>query len=59
VFEAGGGYQYRSFDMPGGPRLNMNGWQVSGDANITRWLGITADFDGTYKTFGGGDNTVY
>ena len=60
--EAGGGYQYRSFDVPGGgPRLNMNGWQVSADANITHWLGITADFDGTYRNFGGGngDNAVY
>ena len=59
VIEVGGGYQYRSFNVPDGPRLNMNGWQASGDVNITRWLGITADFDGTYKTFGGGDNTVY
>ena len=60
TFEAGAGYQYRSFDVPGGgPRLNMNGWQISADANINHWLGVTADFDGTYATFGGGDNTVY
>jgi opacity protein-like surface antigen len=57
--EVGGGYQYRSFDVPGGgPRLNMNGWQVSADANITHWLGVTADFDGTYTHFDG-NNAVY
>ncbi len=59
AFQAGVGFQYRSFDVLGGPRLNMNGWQASADANINHWLGVTADFDGTYKNFGGGDNTVY
>jgi|HubBroStandDraft_6_1064221.scaffolds.fasta_scaffold131653_2 hypothetical protein len=59
VFEVGAGYQYRSFNFPAEPRLNMNGWQISADANINHWIGLTADFDGTYKNFRGGDNAVY
>jgi opacity protein-like surface antigen len=59
VFEAGVGYQYRSFNYPGEQRLNMDGWQASADGNINHWLGVTADFDGTYKTFGGAAFSVY
>lgn len=58
IFEAGAGYEYRNFNFPGGPRLNMNGWQLSGDLNVTRWLGFTAGFDGTYKTLSGANFTV-
>ncbi len=59
VFEAGVGYQYRSFNFPAEQRLNMNGWQASADGNINRWLGVTADFDGTYKTFSKVAYSVY
>ena len=59
IFEAGVGYQYRSFNYPAQQRLNMNGWQASASVNINHWLGVTTDFDGTYKTFSAADFSIY
>jgi hypothetical protein len=44
-----GGYQYTRFD--GG--LNANGWDAAATTNLNRWLGITGDFSGAYKTQNG------
>ncbi|MBZ5696727.1 MAG: porin family protein [Acidobacteriia bacterium] len=55
--EVGGGYTFRSFAFPpafndaGGvvnfPRVNMNGWDVNAAFNVTNWLAIAGDVDGT------------
>jgi opacity protein-like surface antigen len=50
VFEFGGGYTYRSFNVPFSPRLNMNGWNATAEYAVKRWLSVAADIDGTYKT---------
>jgi len=47
VLEVGGGYQFRSFDQPFGPRLNENGGFFTADLNLNRWLGVAAEIDGT------------
>lgn len=61
VVEVGGGYQFRSFDQPFGPRLNENGGFFTADFNINRWLGAAAEIDatrtdqgalGTWKDYG-------
>ena len=55
VFEVGGGYAYRSFNVPAHSRLNMNGWELSGDYNVNNWLGVAGEFDGTRSDTGGLD----
>ena len=35
------------------PKLNLNGWEVSGVYNLTSWLGAKADFSGHYGSFNG------
>ena len=52
-----GGYQYTRFD--GG--LNANGWDTALTGNLNRWLGVTGDFSGAYKTQNGVsfDNYTY
>lgn len=44
-----GGYQYTKFD--GG--MNANGWDTAVTGNVNRWLGVTADFGGAYKSQSG------
>jgi opacity protein-like surface antigen len=42
------GYQFSHFD----PSLNASGWNAAINGNVSRWLGITGDFSGTYKNGG-------
>lgn len=44
-----GGYQYTRFD--GG--VNANGWDTALTGNFNRWLGVAADFSGSYKSQNG------
>ena len=44
-----GGYQYSHFDASG-TGTNMNGWNGSVTGNFNKWLGVTADFSGAYKS---------
>jgi hypothetical protein len=48
-FEVGGGYAFRSFDIPnnGGAIFNMNGWMATADYNFNDFVGATIDFDMT------------
>jgi opacity protein-like surface antigen len=57
AFEIGGGYTYRSFTIDNGifgpppsQTANMNGWNVTVDANINDFLGVVTDIDGTRTT---------
>ena len=50
VFQFGGGYTYRSLDVPFSDRLNMNGWNATAEYAVARWLSVAADIDGTYKS---------
>jgi opacity protein-like surface antigen len=64
TIEAGGGYMYRSqevpFDFPiNTARINMNGWNATFQYNVNPWLGIAADFDGTYHSDQGVSTSVY
>jgi outer membrane immunogenic protein len=52
VVEVGGGYQFRSFDQPFGPRLNESGGFFTADFNINRWLGAAAEIDATHTNQG-------
>jgi opacity protein-like surface antigen len=45
--EVGGGYTFRSLDVPFSPRLNMNGWDFNAAYNFDKWIGVAADVDGT------------
>jgi opacity protein-like surface antigen len=47
--EVGGGYTFRSLDVPGSSRVNMNGWDVNGAFNFNKWIAVAADGDGTYN----------
>lgn len=49
-FEVSAGYSRFLFDQPGGPEIGLNGWNLSTNLNVWRWLGIVADFTGTYNT---------
>ena len=40
-----GGYQFTHLE----PTLDANGWGAAVNGNFNRWLGVTADFSGTYK----------
>jgi Outer membrane protein beta-barrel domain len=50
VAEVGGGYTYRSLAPAGSSRVNMNGWDASGDVNFFKWFGVVVDGDGTVNT---------
>ncbi len=43
-----GGYQYTRIGAV--PGLNTNGWNAAVTADLNRWLGVTADFSGAYKS---------
>jgi len=48
-----GGYQFTHLS----PSLNAGGWKTAATGNLNRWLGVTADFSGSYK--GGGYMYTY
>jgi hypothetical protein len=50
--EVFGGYQYLRVGNAdgGGAGLNLNGWNASATVNINKYLGVAADFSGSYKT---------
>jgi opacity protein-like surface antigen len=50
--EVFGGYQYvhASSGNSGLGSFNLNGWNIAGTAFFHRYLGLTADFSGTYGT---------
>jgi len=41
-----GGYSYMRFGSS--PSTNLNGWELSGQYKVAKWLGGVADFGGTY-----------
>jgi hypothetical protein len=41
-----GGYSYMRLDSS--PYTNLNGWELSGQYKVAKWLGGVADLDGTY-----------
>jgi opacity protein-like surface antigen len=60
AFEVGGGYAFRSFDTPGGSRLQMHGWNANADFNLNQWLGVAGEVVGTYDDQGAnGNNHIY
>jgi hypothetical protein len=40
-----GGYQYLRLNP-----INLNGWNAAVTGNFNRWLGVTGDFSGMYKS---------
>ncbi|HUO34593.1 MAG TPA: outer membrane beta-barrel protein [Candidatus Acidoferrum sp.] len=56
--EVGGGYTFRSYNNPNGPRLSMNGWDGMADYMLFwKWLSVAGQVDGTYKDDGVNGNT--
>ena len=47
-FEAGGGFNYRNYGTQFQENTNEIGWFATADYNINKWLGVDADFDGSY-----------
>jgi hypothetical protein len=43
--EVFGGYQFTHF----APSINASGWNAAVNGNISRWIGVTGDFSGSYK----------
>jgi hypothetical protein len=56
--EVFGGYQYNRQDGAGFA-LNQNGWDASITGNFSRFVGVTGDFGGFYKTSNGVDFKTY
>ena len=56
-----GGYEYERLNnvVNSGVNINGNGWEASLTGNFNRYLGVTADFGGAYKTISGVDTKVY
>jgi opacity protein-like surface antigen len=50
-FEAFGGYSF-TYKSPisDGDHINFNGWNTSSTVFVNRWLGLTADFSGSYAS---------
>jgi len=49
-----GGYQFTRINPGGGTSgENFNGWNAAFTANLSQWLGVTADVSGAYKSFSG------
>jgi opacity protein-like surface antigen len=60
AWDVDGAYLYRSFYPPNAPRFGMNGWNASLDHNLKNWIGISADFSGTYNNQGvNGKTQIY
>jgi hypothetical protein len=60
--EVFGGYQYLRLNnfnngtgggTGTGPNINANGWDTSVTGYFSKYLGVTGDFSGSYKTFNG------
>jgi hypothetical protein len=54
-----GGYSYLHVPATASPSQNTNGWEAQATINLTKYLGVTADFDGHYGDvfrMGGYDN---
>lgn len=51
VGEVGGGYTFRSWSVPKieqpPSQLHMNGWNVTADFNINKWIGVATNVDNT------------
>ncbi|HXX44394.1 MAG TPA: hypothetical protein VEJ38_06675 [Candidatus Acidoferrales bacterium] len=66
-FEISAGYSHRTYYSPNGPEvgvpggIGMNGWYVSFDDNLIRWVGIAGEFADTGKNQGLllGDTHIY
>ncbi len=56
-YEAGGGFDFRSFGNINGSRLSMVGWSGYGDYHIWKFINIAADFSGTYNRNNTNGNT--
>ncbi|HVN20519.1 MAG TPA: hypothetical protein VMU05_17165 [Dongiaceae bacterium] len=52
-----GGYQYSRIGGSGG--VNADGWNAAITSDVTHWFGVTADFSGAYKSFGGINAKAY
>lgn len=52
--EVFGGYQFSRQQS-----TNLNGWNAALTGNYNRWLGLTGDFSGAYKSQGGIDFRSY
>jgi hypothetical protein len=56
--EVFGGYQYNR-QSGGVVALNQNGWDASITGNFSKFVGVTGDFGGFYKTINGVDLKTY
>lgn len=52
-----GGYSYERFDSS--PKVNLNGWELSGQYKFHDWLGGVADLDGHYGSIAGTGVSVH
>jgi len=52
-----GGYQF--LHLGNGADVNANGWNAALTGNVNKWLGVTGDFSGAYKTISGVSTSVY
>lgn len=52
-----GGYQYTR--IGGAAGVSTNGWTAAVTGNVNRWLGVTGDIGGSYKSFGGANGNAY
>jgi Outer membrane protein beta-barrel domain len=43
VLEAGGGYSYVNMGIPSQSRIGMNGFVVTGNADLSGWFGVAVD----------------
>jgi hypothetical protein len=55
--EVFGGYSYMRFGSS--TKVNLNGWEISGQYKFNDWLGGVADVDGHYGSPGGVSSSVY
>lgn len=61
-FEVGGGYAFRSWEVPPEAqppsRYSMNGWNANADYNVTNYLGLALDTTGT-RNDSNGNQAIY
>lgn len=53
-----GGYQYTHISADGSG-VGFNGWNASLTGNVNKYLGVTADFSGAYKSESGASLHIY
>ncbi len=56
--EVFGGYQFTRISVEGAS-ANFNGWNASVTGNVNKWLGLTGDFSGSYKSVTGASGHIY